>query len=182
MSENFPMPKDPAQVFLTYIQFGGNIEQTAMVLQLEVCTIEALSAAGQWPKKIAEIKKLADGKDAKEYGLSVNRGINLIQADRLRRLVDRVLSALTSKSDEEIMDILTTTGPKGSSFSTRPLTDLVKAAAEAQLMTRLALGDVGAGELGDDTGKGSDIAMSVMKAMQAAGELEVDLAPMIKDL
>lgn len=173
---------DPVQVFLTYMNFSGDVAQTAVVLQVDPSVVSALAAAGNWAGKIKELVKLGDGKDPRELKLSINRAVNYVQADRLRRLIDRVLTTVSAKHDDEILELLTTTGPKGASFSTRPLTDLVKAAAEAQLMTRLALGDVGAGELAEEAKGGSDIALSVMKAMQAATELEVPAAPILRQL
>ena len=173
---------DPVQIFLTYMNFAGNVDQTAAVLQVDVSVVESLSAAGNWPSKIKELLKLGEGKEPREYKLSINRAIGYVQADRLRRLIDRVLTTISARDDDQILALLTTTGPKGDSFSTRPLTDLVKAAAEAQLMTRLALGDVGAGELAEDAKDGSSIALSVMRAMQAAGELEVPAAPIVRAL
>lgn len=166
---------DPVQIFLTYMMFSGDVAQTAVVLQIEPSVIEALAAAGNWQKQIRDLQEISKGKEPREYKLSVNRGINYIQADRFRRLIDVVLTKMSRLSPDEVMELLTATGPKGNSFSTRPLTDLIKAAESAQLMTRLALGDVGAGELAEDSKGGSDIALSVMRAMQAATELEVPI-------
>ena len=165
--------RDPVQVFLTYMQFAGNVEQTAAVLDLDTSSVKALEVAGNWKGKIEELVRLSEGKEPGEFKIAINRGVNFIQADRLRRLLDRVLTSLSNMPDEELIGLLTTTGPKGASFSTRPLTDLTKAAAEAQAMTRLALGDVGAGTLAEEDSKGSDIALSVMKAMNGAAELSV---------
>ncbi len=173
---------DPVQVFLTYMMFAGDIDQTVAILQIDRSIVEGLSAAGNWPSKIKELQKLGEGKEPREYKLAVNRGVNYIQADRLRRLVDVVLTKMAGSTPEEVMDLLTTTGPKGNSFSTRPLTDLVKAAESAQLMTRLALGDVGAGELAEGSESGSDIALSVMRAMNSAAELEAPAAEIRKVL
>lgn len=180
--DNLLAKSDPVQIFLTYMSFAGDVRQTAHVLQVDPAAVVALEADGNWRSKIKELVELSSGKDPGEYKLAVNRSVNYVQSHRLRSLLDRVLTVLTEKSNEELVDLLTTTGPKGNSFSTRPLTDLTKACETAQLMTRLALGDVGAGQLAEDEGKGSDIALSVMRAMQAASDLQVSPAPLVKSL
>lgn len=37
--------KDPVQVFLTYMQFAGDLAQTASVLDLDVSAVQALEAS-----------------------------------------------------------------------------------------------------------------------------------------
>ena len=66
------------------------------------------------------------------------------------------------------MSLLTKRGKDSSEFSARPLTDLVKAAETCQLMTQRALGDTAVERPERNGDKGSDVALRVMKAMEAA--------------
>lgn len=172
---------DQAKAFMTYCQFAGDMPMTANVLQVDQSALDAIAVAHNWAGKVAELRRMNEGKDPKEQGIAINRGINFVQAQRCRTLVDILLDKLTTQKGDQLLELLTTTGPKGASFSTRPITDLVKAAAEAQLMTRLALGDVGSGELAEGSEKCSDIALSVMRAMNAATELRLPAAKIMRD-
>lgn len=176
-----PEPIDQTQVFLTYMGFSGDVRQTAVALGLDVGMVQGYAAAGQWDKRLGELKEISAGKEPRDYKLATNRAVNYVQGHRLRNLVDRLLNELANKDGKELIDLLTTSGKNGSSFSTRPITDLVKAAEAAQSMTCRALGDNGgAGQADKEEAAGSDIALAVSRALHAAGQLHIPPAPLLR--
>jgi hypothetical protein len=174
---------DVSKIFLTYSAFGGDVQRTAYALEMPVETVRDFAVSEQWESKLAELTK-AKG-DSKEAQIQINRAINFVQATRLRSVLDKVLSQLTGKTGEELVELLTVVRSSESGSSSeikmRPLTDLVKALESTQLMTARALGDTEA-ERPKDTGeqKGSSIALKVLAAMNAADELGVDSVSVVR--
>jgi len=158
---------DVAQIFQTYIVLGGDIERTAFAMNLDKETIRDLANAEHWQDKIADWNELRQG-DPHELRIEINRALHYVQAHRLRSILDKLISRLSAMSEEELMSLLTKRGKDSSEFSARPLTDLVKAAETCQLMTQRALGDTAVERPERNGDKGSDVALRVMKAMEAA--------------
>lgn len=89
--------------------------------------------------------------------------LNYVQARQLSSIIDAVIKKM-SADPEELMELLTVCTKNGSSFSTKPITDLVKAAEAVQLMTARALGDNG-GQQETDKVSGGSIGLSVARAL-----------------
>jgi hypothetical protein len=96
-------------------------------------------------------------------------------------LLDKVISHLSEGDAESLVKKLTVTTKHGEEIKTRAITDLVKAMESCQLMTQRALGDT-VGERPEENGnvKGSNVALLVMNAMNAADETGLDSVAVVK--
>jgi hypothetical protein len=137
---------DVAQVFQTFMTFCGDVARTAAATGLTAEQVTTLANSEHWDEKLQLWNTLKDG-DSKELQIQINRAVTYVQAHRLRSILDRLVSHLTKKSDDDLVQLLTkqfhvhvSRGSKNSTvdrteFSTRPLTDLVRAAKECADMT-----------------------------------------------
>jgi len=163
---------DVAKVFQTYITFNGDIDRTAAAIDMPREDVRKLAESEQWTEKIKEWNELRDGNN-KDLQVQINRAVNFVQAHRLRNVVDRIIQYFNNLQEQQLIDLLTESTPKGSKFNTRPLTDLVKAAEACHVMSQRALGDSNAPADDNTKGGGSSVALAVMKAMAAAEEKDL---------
>lgn len=179
---------DVLRIFETFVAFSGDVMRTAVACNLPPETIHALATSEGWHAKVKEWTTLREGSTA-DVAVQVNRAVNFVQAHRLRSLVDKVVTELTKLEPSELVDKLSShtrdkSGlriPGASTFSARALTDLVKAAESAHLMTQRALGDTAQErpETGE-TRKGSSIALLVQQAMNAADATDVNSVEVVR--
>lgn len=172
---------DTVRIYEAYLTFQGNEAKTAVACDTDVETVHALASAENWPAKVQNWSALTEG-DPRTLQVQINRAINYVQATRLRSLLDKVIQHLGEGSAEELIAKLTVETAHGPQFKTRCLTDLVKAAESAQLMTQRALGDTPQ-ESPDEAGerKGSSIGLSVLAALNAAEtDLKLDSIAVVK--
>jgi hypothetical protein len=176
---------DVSQIFQTYMTFGGDAAKTAAALNLDKIVVEQLATSENWKQKVAEWNSILDG-DSQDVQVQINRAVNYVQSHRLRAILDTVIQELAKKDGAELVDMLTVVtssedGPSRAELKTRPLTDLVKAAEAVQAMSQRALGDTAA-ERPDEpgNGKGSSIALLVMQAMNAAQDVGLDSAGVVR--
>lgn len=155
---------DVSKVFLAFLSLQGDVHRTAFACEMDVETVRDLSVSENWAVKIKQFSALREQDQG--FQINLNRVLNYVQARQLSGLVDAVVQRLSDP--EEMMKLLTTTTATGSSFSTKPITDLVRAAEALQGMTARALGDVGAASEGDKTSGGS-IGLSVARALNVIG-------------
>lgn len=170
MSDARPPDKnllDVAQIFQTYVTFGGDVDKTAAATGISREAVRQLVAAEKWKDKISEWMELREG-DPRDLQIQINRAVNYVQAHRLRAVIDRVIAHIATLDEEKLTELLTKTTKDGSEFVTRPITDLVKAAEACQAMSARALGDTAAERPDDPGSKGSSVALQVMRAMNAA--------------
>lgn len=172
---------DVSQIFQTYIAFGGDVERTAVALDMDRQDILNLAKVENWAAKVEEWTKLREG-DPRDVQIQINRAVNYVQAHRLRGVIDSVVSHLAKLSPEQLISKLTESTEKTSKFSARPLADLVKAAEACQQMTARALGDT-AGERPESSAgtKGSNIALQVLNAMNAADALGLNSVDVVRE-
>ena len=163
------------QAFYTFINIGGDLPKVALALNVDLASLQSIALTENWEQEYKKLKEAA-GDDVGDHHLKVNRVINYVQAHRLRLITDSVISHLATLKPEDLIILLTTSGPNGSSFSVRPITDLAKSAEVAQLLTYRALGDSVAQktEDGDASSKSKKIVLDVGRAMAAAEDLGLD--------
>ena len=177
---------DITKVFETFMAFGGDVSRTAVACNLSIDEIKELARLENWHEKVQQWNTLREGSTA-DVSIQVNRAVNFVQSHRVRSLIDAAIGQLLKLSPEELMDKLTTKakGKDGEvvtlNFSARALTDLVKAAETAHLMTQRALGDtVAERPESQETRKGSSIALLVQAAMSAADDAGLDSVEVVK--
>ena len=169
-----------ASIFEHYLTFSGDAAKTAVALNLDVQDVRDLATSERWADKVEAWTSLQQG-GSQDVQVQINRAINYVQSHRMRSVLDKLVSHLSTKTADELVDMLTATSKNGNAFSTRALTDLVKGIEACQLMTARALGDTVA-ERPDASKekKGSAIALQVMAAMSAADTLSLDSAGTVK--
>jgi hypothetical protein len=151
---------------------GGDVDKTAAEMNLDRQSIRDLADAEGWNTKIAEWSQLEEG-DRREVQSRTSRTANYIRARRLLNIIDNLTSSLSEKTPKQLIKLLTKpVRPKGKEFSTRPLTDLVKAAETCQTMMQKAVGDAAADGPDDPEAKATMSALAVIRAMNAAEEIE----------
>lgn len=171
---------DVSKIFLTFTAFGGDLHRTAYAEDLPFETVRDLAREENWDTKLKELNKTKG--DSKEASIQINRAINFVQAHRTRSVLEKVLNELVKLEGPELLERLTVSRGEngGSEIKTRALTDLVKAIETTQLMTARALGDTEAERPKAETAAGSDIALKVLNAMNAAGELGLSSVEVVK--
>lgn len=168
---------DVAKIFLAYLSFQGDVNRTALACDLEPETVRDLAVSEAWASKIEQFAELRE--QDQNAQINLNRTVNFVQARQLAGLVDAVIQHLNS-APEVLIDSLTTTSKFGSSFTTKPLTDLVRAAEAIQGMTARALGDTGAPNSGDKAAGGTSC-LSVARALNViGGSVGVDAVTIVK--
>ena len=169
----------PEEIFRLYAMFVGDVERTAIASHKSVDEIVEMVEAGAWHKRIAVLIKLQKSGIPGDTERGVNRAINFIQADRLRVLIEKVVSMLTNMSESEMCENLlcVTTDSEGNTTTkilTRPFADLATALEKCHAMTYLALHDTATDRKGrsehEDDAKASagEMHMALVDAMAKA--------------
>ena len=136
----------PEEIFRLYAMFVGDLERTAIAANLPIDEVADMATAGQWHKRIAVLIKLQQSGIPGDTERGVNRAINFIQAEKLRTLIERILTMLVNASATELVYNLlaVTTDKEGNTTTrivTRPFADLATALEKAHAMTYQALND-----------------------------------------
>jgi hypothetical protein len=155
---------DVSKVFLAYLSLQGDVNRTALACDMAVEDVRDLAVQEHWATKIDQFAALREQDN--DFQVSLNRVLNYVQSRQLSGLVDAVLRKLSDPG--ELMNALTVTTATGSSFSTKPITDLVRAAEMIQNMTARALGDTGAPA--DEKKAGGNIGVNVARALNAVAQ------------
>jgi hypothetical protein len=134
------IPEDGV-IYLAYMSALGDAAKVASVLQIPLDHVRARAEAGGWIKRVDEFKALAAEEEGGEKILAreLNRMANIIQAFRMRRVIDQCLGHITTHKVETMFcyDEYGKAPPALSQF-----VSLVRAAEAVHRMTYLALGDV----------------------------------------
>lgn len=162
------------------MSLGGDVEKTAIALRCNLDEFKLLADDEGWQRKLKQWNSLS-GSQPRDVSIQVNRAVNYVQAHRLRSIIDKVVEQMALDTPDELIARLTVNTRDGSRFESRILTDLVKAAETAQLMTQRALGDT-ADERPEESsgGKGSAIALDVMRALNAVDNSKMDSVSLVK--
>jgi hypothetical protein len=168
---------DVSKVFLAYVALQGDPNRVALAVNLDAEEVRALAIQENWEGKIGQVGALRE-KDS-NFQITLNRALSYVQAQQLSTLIDEVIKHW-SADPAGMLDDFTTTTKNGSTFSTKALTDLVKAAEMVANMKARALGDTGVPEA-DDRASGASIGLSVANALNAvAGSAGMDSVSIVK--
>jgi len=170
---------DPEEVFRLYAMFVGDLERTAIAAHLPLEQVADMASNGNWNKRIAVLIRLQKSGIPGDVERGVNRAINFIQADRLRRVIERVINSLNNMSADEMLENLLCVsedkqGNINSKIMTRPFADLATALEKCHAMTYLALNDTATDRKGrsehEDTATASagEMHMALVDAMSKA--------------
>ncbi len=142
---------DVSRIFLAYVATAGDVARTAQTAQCEIKDVVFLSTTELWDKKLSDGFGITvgapAGEDAAKRAREINRAACLVQAQRLRALVDAALQTFFENSQGDVdpkalEDFCEERDKKGNAvFSTKPVLELVKAAEACHVMLYRALGD-----------------------------------------
>lgn len=164
-----PTGVNPAALFLLWQHFGGDSRLTAAAAGVDKRIVAALAHDFCWADLAQGRLGLKDEKQEKE----VNRALSYVQAQRLRRLIDRTIDHIEENPDTLAQALITTTKDGEPIFSAKPLVELTKAAEAAHNMAYRALGDKVATEaegVAPDAEKIKNLSLTINAAFLQASE------------
>jgi len=130
---------DVSQIFLVYMALIGDVDKTAIALDLEPKFVAKLADTEGWAEKIARVSMLSKGTNQGDYERAQNRALNFVQAHMLRRAIDSQLYLLANTKPEDVMKVIDSQGTER--FSARIFVDLSTCMQRVHEMTYSALGD-----------------------------------------
>lgn len=133
---------DVSAVFVIYMTLVGDVNRTALALNMDPKFVEELAEQEGWPEKIRRVCVASKSGEPGSWERIQNRALNFAQAHRLRELIDRMIINYAEHTPEEFVKELATLNKQGVPHaSARFLTDLATAAEKVQNLSYHALGD-----------------------------------------
>ena len=157
---------DVSKIFLAFIALQGDPRRTALACGMEQEEVQALALQENWAAKISNFSALREA-DSKVQ-IQINRAMGFVQACQLSSIVDHLIKEFSDP--KKLLEMLTTTSKYGSSFSTKPVTDLVRAAEALQRMKAIALGDFQSVSAEPEKVSAATIGLDVSRALSAVHE------------
>ena len=157
---------DTLRVGQAFLHTGGDVARTAVICRVAPDVVKQLSIEHDWPAQLESVAATGPGLDDEEKR-RLNRDQNLLQAHRLRELVERVVGYLADTDSQTFQHFFTAVDKQGNPVPTvKPLLELTKAAESIHGMTYSALGDKpSADRLNEASTKTGDIALTVARAL-----------------
>lgn len=133
---------DVSQIFLTYCALVGDLERTALALDLDPEFVRKLAEQEGWQSKIERVTLMSKSGKPGDWERAANRALCFVQAHQIRGLVDKMLQSFQGLTPEQIAERLSTYDKGGNMHvSARFLADLTAASQKAHEMSYAALGD-----------------------------------------
>ena len=164
-----PAGVNPNSLFLLWQHLGGNDRLAAAAAGVDVKIVKALAHDFCWLELAQGRLGMKDEKAEKE----VNRAHSYVQAQRLRKLIDRTVDYLEANPEQLAQALVSTTKEGEPVFSAKPLVELTKAAEAAHNMAYRALGDKVATEaegVSPDSDKIKNLSLTINAAFVHAAE------------
>ncbi len=130
---------DVSQIFLVYMALVGDVDKTAVALDLEPKFVRKLAEQEGWAEKVARMSLASKGSTPGDYERTQNRAVNYVQAHLLRRAIDAQLVIIANTEAADLMKITDKDG--NTRYSARVFTDLASTMQKVHEMTYSALGD-----------------------------------------
>lgn len=172
---------DRENAFLLYAAFTGDLERTAHALGIRTIDVLNIANEDQWNEKLKGIIDLKKSGKPGDIERAINRALNFVQAHRMRMIIERMIRALATMSDDELKEYLLSDGVTTvddqkinyKKLTTRPLADLASAIEKCHAMTYAALNDttqerVKRESFGKDEVAAGEMHVQLAKAMQEA--------------
>jgi hypothetical protein len=135
---------DVVSIFLHYVASVGDVERTALACDLDPSIVRKLAVSEGWEDKIRRLTMVSksSGMQAGEYERMQNRALAWVGGHRLRQVLDKVICNLHSRSEDELLEEVTSVDRDGHRrMSARVFTDLAKALETVNGLCFAALGD-----------------------------------------
>ena len=132
-----------AQIFLVYMTLIGDVQKTALALDLDPELVSQLAAEEGWAEKIRRCTMMSKSESPGDWERAQNRALNFVQAHRLRLLLDKVFQYFEARDAAEYLE----TEREISGRAVRPsigvkfFTDLASALEKVHALSYHALGD-----------------------------------------
>lgn len=161
---------DVSQVFLVFMSLVGDVERTALALDLDPKFVEKLAAEEGWAQKIRRISVMSKSEKPGDWEKAQNRALCFVQAHQASMLIDRFLHLLNIKDDLGIEACATHVSKDGSQkyVSARFLADITSAMEKLQHLKYTALGDTAGERKTEEKQSGEQAAGSIHAAVIAA--------------
>lgn len=133
---------DVAQIFLVFMATIGDVDKTALALELDPVFVTWLAEQEGWAEKVRRVSVMSKGGKPGDWERAQNRCLNFVQAHRVRTLIDRVLVELVKEPSEELLEKFSAYDKQGKPhLSARFFADITAALDKVHQLTYYALGD-----------------------------------------
>lgn len=134
---------DVAQVFLCYMATIGDVEKTALALELDPAFVTWLANQEGWSDKVRRLTVMSKSGKPGDFERAQNRALNYIQAHRVRTLIDRVLVELVKEDPDRLAERFKSIDRSGkpNGISARFFADITAALDKVHQLSYYALGD-----------------------------------------
>lgn len=133
---------DVSQVFLAFVALVGDVEKTALALDLDPKVVARLAEEEGWHEKIRRVCLLSKSGKPGDWERAQNRALCWIQAHQVRDLLSRILHDVKEMETDALLDKTGSIDRTGESrWSSRFFSDLTAAMDKAHAMSYAALGD-----------------------------------------
>lgn len=133
---------DVAQVFLVFMATVGDVDKTALALDLDPLFVGWLAEQEGWKEKVRRVSVMAKGGKPGDWERAQNRCLNFIQAHRVRMLIDRLLLSLIKMDEAAFLKNFQTVNDKcRNGTSARFFADVMSALEKVHTLSYYALGD-----------------------------------------
>ena len=134
---------DVAQIFLVFMATIGDVEKTALALELDPAFVTWLAEQEGWSEKVRRVSVMSKGGKPGDWERAQNRCLNFVQAHRVRTLIDRLLLELGKVPVEELPGKFKTVDRfgKDKGVSARFFADITAALDKVHMLSYYALGD-----------------------------------------
>ncbi len=133
---------DIAQVFLVFMATVGDVDKTALALDIDPVFVAWLAEQEGWKEKVRRISIMSKGGKPGDWERAQNRALNFVQAHRVRMLIDRLLLSLIKMDEASFLKNFQTVVEKNrNSTSARFFADVMSALEKVHTLSYYALGD-----------------------------------------
>lgn len=135
--------------YLTFIILGGDVEKTAIACEVDAEFIERHAVKEDWRARIEHVSSICSPqtRGPAEIERLINRAALYVQAQRIRRIIDSVVSEIECRLDEpdkfdNILDLFMVTNEAGAKrLDLKPLVDVTQAALKLSQVCLSAMCD-----------------------------------------
>ena len=133
--------------YMTFIILEGDVEKTAVACDVSTEFIEHWIEKEDWRSRLEHINSICSPttRGPAEIERLINRAALYVQAQRIRRIIDSVVSEIEGELDKgegSILDLFTVTSEKGGSrIDLKPLLDVTQASLKLSQMSMAAMCD-----------------------------------------
>lgn len=147
------IPDSPSQTlltrcYLTFIILGGDVEKTAIACDVSPEFIQQYASSEDWRARLDHCNSLCSpsSRGPAEIERLINRAALYVQAQRIRRIIDTIISEIEDRLDSpnsrgSMLELFKVQTESGSRLDLKPLMDLTQSALKLSQMAMTAMCD-----------------------------------------